>query len=103
VAGEWVELDLASGGVLLARRGVFERMTKPFFRFVYNEDGQVTECEDLFFSRKAREAGLSIWGNQNFYVEHYKTLPVSFPARMGTRWLGVLSGRFPGVIPSVKG
>jgi hypothetical protein len=97
ISCDWVELDLVSSGVLLARRRVFERMPKPFFRFVYDEDGRVTECEDLFFSRKARETGLSIWGNQKFYAEHYKTLPLSLPARNGTRWLSVVSGRFPGV------
>ncbi len=96
--GEWSELSLASSGTMLVRRAAFERMEKPFFRFVYDEEGRVQECEDLFFCRKAREAGLSIWGNQSIYVEHFKTLPLSLPGRssQGLDLRGV-AGRVPAI------
>ncbi|MCU1242396.1 MAG: hypothetical protein JWO71_3122 [Candidatus Acidoferrum typicum] len=99
-AGEWNELSLASSGLMFVRRNAFERMTKPFFRFVYDEDGRVCECEDLFFCRKAREAGLSIWGNSNYYVEHFKTIPLSLPARSSQLDLRGVAGRVPAIASS---
>jgi GT2 family glycosyltransferase len=95
--GEWRELSVASSHLMFVRRRAFERMAKPYFRFIYDEEGLVRECEDLFFCRKAREAGLSIWGNQNFYAEHWKTLPLSLPGRSSPQGLDLrgVSGRVP--------
>lgn len=93
---EWTELQLASSGTMLVRRSAFARMAKPFFRFAYDESGHVCECEDIYFSRKAREAGLSIWGNSNYLVEHFKTVPLSMLAQCSPyRDLRGIAGRFP--------
>lgn len=98
--GEWNELSVASSGVMFIRRNAFGGMAKPFFRFMYDEDGRVCECEDLFFCRKAREAGLSIWGNSSYYVEHFKTIPLSLPARSSQLDLRGVAGRVPAIAGS---
>jgi GT2 family glycosyltransferase len=93
---EWTELSAASSGTMLVRRAAFERMAKPFFRFAYDEIGRVCECEDIFFSRKAREAGLRLFGNANYLVEHFKTVPLSMWAQSSAyRDLCGVAGRFP--------
>jgi GT2 family glycosyltransferase len=95
---EWTQLSAASSGTMFVRRSAFEKLARPYFRFVYDQNGRVCECEDIFFSRKAQEAGLTIWGNQNHLVEHFKTIPLSVWAQsLEYRDLRGIAGRFPAV------
>jgi len=75
---EWCELDSAGTGVMFIHRHVFERLgNAPPFRFRYDESGMILEGEDLVFCHKARAAGFSIWGNQAFEADHFKTVSLS--------------------------
>jgi len=75
---EWCELACAGTGVMFIHRRVFERMgNRGWFRFAYDADGRVSNSEDVGFCQKARRAGFSVWGNQQFEADHYKTVPLS--------------------------
>lgn len=48
-------------GLMLIEAGVFETLSPPFFQFTQvGQDGIKTETEDVYFCRKAREAGFDI-------------------------------------------
>lgn len=57
-----VELKASGSGCLFVRRRVYETLPRPWFRFIYNEDGQLTRGEDSYFCEKARAAGFRIFG-----------------------------------------
>ncbi len=57
---KWVEVDAIGGGCLIVRRKVFEKLDKPFFRFVYDEKGFVEVGEDFDFCRRVKEAGFRL-------------------------------------------
>jgi hypothetical protein len=56
------------------RRSVFQRVSPPWFRFAYAEDGRITKGEDISFCESARAAGCRIFGNKSFVAQHYKTV-----------------------------
>jgi hypothetical protein len=79
---EWCELVCAGTGIMFVRRRVFERMgNEGWFRFVYDANGKIVTAEDIGFCQKARKLGFSIWVNQLFEANHYKTVPLSAVAR----------------------
>ena len=58
-------------GVLLIKVGVFEKMDRPWFDFVYDKDlGVCTMGEDYFFCKKAREQGFKIWCDPTIKIGH---------------------------------
>jgi GT2 family glycosyltransferase len=80
----WVELEAAATTCLAIRRKTFEKMAKPYFRFEYDANGFLAVGEDIGFCRKARAAGLRIWGNDRFACDHYHTVSLnSIAALMG--------------------
>ena len=63
-----VEMDYIPTGILLIKMTVFEKLYKPFFRFIFTQaevkgfKGEgFTKGEDFYFSQAAREAGFSLW------------------------------------------
>jgi hypothetical protein len=79
---EWCELASAGTGVMFVRRRVFEQLgNEPWFRFTYDNYGQIVEGEDEGFCKKARRVGFSTWGNQQFEADHYKSFSLSALAR----------------------
>ena len=67
---------------MFVRRRVFERMgSEGWFRFAYDADGKIKTAEDIAFCQKARSLGFSVWANQRFEANHYKTVPLSTLAR----------------------
>lgn len=81
---EWRELAWTGTGALFVHRQVFERMgTAGWFRFTYDGNGQRTNFEDISFCQNARRAGFSVWGNQEFVVDHFKTVSLALLASKG--------------------
>jgi hypothetical protein len=67
---------------MFVHRRVFEGMGNgAWFRFVYDDDGQQTNSEDVNFCQKARKAGFTVWGNRAFEADHFKTISLSALAR----------------------
>ena len=51
-------------GCLLIRMSVFQRLTKPYFRFRIDENAGTIIGEDYDFSDRARELGIGLWCDQ---------------------------------------
>jgi hypothetical protein len=48
-------------GVMLIKRNVFEKLTEPWFETPWRTDARGYIGEDIFFCRKAQDAGYKIW------------------------------------------
>jgi len=72
-----IEIDATGTGVLLTSRRVLEALKAPFER-KYDEDGIEELGQDLYFSRKAKEAGFRIFSHLEYISRHYKTIDLSF-------------------------
>jgi hypothetical protein len=60
LSGDLLEMQRIPTGCLLIKMAVFEKLTKPYFRFEVDADGAIVG-EDYVFSDRAREAGFRIW------------------------------------------
>jgi len=56
-----VEMARIPTGCLLIRMSVFERLSKPYFRFGLNEETGDILGEDYIFCDRVRQAGMRIW------------------------------------------
>lgn len=57
-------------GLTLIKTSVFEKLTKPYFFYKYNEEGIMEASQDIYFSNKARAADFEIWCNPTIEVGH---------------------------------
>ena len=60
LSGDLLEMQRIPTGCLLINMGVFEKLSKPYFRFDVDADGAIIG-EDYVFCDRAREAGFRIW------------------------------------------
>lgn len=70
----WHELNKCGTGVIFIRPWVFDKISYPYFRYVYNEDGGMEGTEDIQFCHAVIAAGLKIYGNSSIRVGHYKSI-----------------------------
>lgn len=66
----------AGSSCILIKREVFEKMEKPYYRFVYQDDtgkdvGQIGE--DVRFIAKAVGLGYEVWADTDIICKHYKS------------------------------
>jgi len=67
------EVDATGTGLIKITRKVLESMKKPFFKFVYDEDGIVSNWEDFNFCDNAKKAGFKIFMDTRIKTQHFKT------------------------------
>ncbi len=73
-----VEVDGVGAGCLLINRKVFEKMEKPYFMFLFDENGYCTLGEDFYFCKKAHKAGFKIWVDRRISARHFKTVDMKY-------------------------
>lgn len=66
-----VEVEMVATCAILIAREVFERLPWPWFAYEYHNGHDPTE--DMYFCRKAREAGIQIWVDTNTVSPHLRT------------------------------
>jgi choline kinase len=57
-------------GTVLIKTDVIKKMERPWFDWTMHETGMVTEGEDFYFCRKARELGYSVWCEPRLKTGH---------------------------------
>lgn len=69
------KIEKCGGSCLLIKREVFDKLEKPYFRFLFNEDGtEPVKSEDLYFCEKAKEAGFDVWCDTSVICNHHKSV-----------------------------
>jgi cellulose synthase/poly-beta-1,6-N-acetylglucosamine synthase-like glycosyltransferase len=64
------EIDAAGAGFLLVKREVFNKVSLPWFKCEQDETGRRSRGEDMYFCRKAKEAGFKIWVDPSVVLSH---------------------------------
>ena len=68
-------VDAVGGSGLLIARSVFEKLPRPWFRCLYDDDGLLHRTEDFYFCEQAKKSGYKIWADYAIVQEHIR--PVS--------------------------
>lgn len=70
-----VPIKGAGGSCLLVKREVFEKLEKPYFRFLYNDDNgkQTIVSEDIYFIAKALGKGVQAYADTSVVCKHHKS------------------------------
>ena len=74
---EYTSVDGIGTGCIYIRRSVFEKINRPFFRFQYASDGNITYGEDYSFSKKVKAADINLYVATKFIVGHFKSFDVA--------------------------
>lgn len=73
VSGEGVQIvRRCGGGCLMISRSALERITPPWFSFRYDETGNMTYGEDIYFCIAAEASGFTIHANFDVVCKHAK-------------------------------
>jgi hypothetical protein len=70
--GKLMQTNSVGTAAILISRRVFEKMTFPWFRFLYREDRSILLTEDHYFCWKAEKDGFEIWADTSLMCSHYK-------------------------------
>jgi GT2 family glycosyltransferase len=75
------EVDRVGGGCWFTRRRVFEAMTMPYYRDVFDPDTtEIIVTDDCYFQDQARRQGFRVFVDTRFKAAHYHTVNL-------TNWL----------------
>jgi len=83
-----IEIDATGTGVLLTSRRVLEALKAPFER-KYDEDGIEELGQDLYFSRKAKDAGFRIFSHLDYIAKHYKEIDLNVVDEVRSKDIGL--------------
>jgi len=67
---ETFECHSLPGGCTLIKLDVFRKLSRPWFHFGEHTEEKKGEGEDLWFCKKAKEAGYKIWCDPTLVVKH---------------------------------
>lgn len=60
---------------LMIKREVFEKLTKPYFRFILTDDGLSHKVsEDIYFCDTLHAAGVELWADTDVICQHQKDI-----------------------------
>ncbi len=80
IVADWtpglLEVEVVGTGCILIAREVFERISKPWFHYVYKEDG-FSPSEDVTFCLKCQEAGIKVYCDTTTCSPHIAQIGIS--------------------------
>lgn len=65
------ECDAVGCAGMMIHREVFEKLDKPYFRFIYDEDGKLVKGEDFDFCDRIKELGYKVYAHCDLIQTHY--------------------------------
>jgi hypothetical protein len=65
------EVDATGTGCLLVKREVFEKMSKPYFRFAAAYEQGLYQSEDIYFLENAKKLGYKVYVDTKHTCLHY--------------------------------
>ena len=80
-----VEVEATGLGCILIKQEVFNKLKKPCFQYILDEDGLIKRGEDFNFCGKARKAGYKIYVDKRFMTNHFSTVNLKEVNKMGVR------------------
>ena len=80
------EVMQVGGGCWFVHRDVFKKMEIPYFKLTFDPlTFAMTESDDIYFQRRARELGFRLFCDSHFICSHFHSLDLSLDLkRMGT-------------------
>jgi GT2 family glycosyltransferase len=57
-------------GCTLIKMSVFDKISYPYFFFNYTQDGKLESSQDIYFCKKANEAGIEVWCDPTINIKH---------------------------------
>lgn len=69
-------VDVVGTGCIMIKRKVFADLTQPYFKFVYDDKGFLTNGEDFDFCDRVRELGYDIHFNTDYTAQHFTTVNI---------------------------
>jgi hypothetical protein len=73
----WQEGGAGGTGAIFIRRRAFEKVKKPYFKFIYDDNDEQVLGEDIYFTANARESGCRIFTNLDRFCSHYRTIDLA--------------------------
>ncbi len=67
-------VDAVGGSGLLIERSVFEKLPRPWFRCLYDDDGLLHRTEDFYFCEQAKAAGYDVWADYALEQQHIRAV-----------------------------
>jgi len=64
------KVDATGTGCLLINRRIFDRLDKPYFRFVYDDNGMLVNGEDFDFCDRVKKLGIDIYFDARYICKH---------------------------------
>jgi hypothetical protein len=69
------ETDIITGGMFLVKRGVYEKLERPFY-FTYHKNGMVIFSEDFIFSQQCQKLGYKLYTHYGLHCGHFKIVDI---------------------------
>jgi hypothetical protein len=73
------QVDVVGGGCMLIKRGVFDKVKFPWFRWPEGivNGAHVLKSDDLDFCERASAAGINVWANGDVRCGHVKAVDIA--------------------------
>ncbi len=72
--GKLLQCDSVGAASLVVARRVVEKMSRPWFQFLYKEMREIMLTEDHFFCWRAKLEGFEVWADPQMAGSHFKTV-----------------------------
>lgn len=69
-----IKVDAVGLGCLLMKRRIFESLKKPYFEFIFDNNGLLKNGEDFNFCDEARKMDFKIWVDKRFTTNHFNII-----------------------------